>query len=90
MRSLFLNRKKDTSESLRQKGTRISAIVLDVVKHKHGYIVTCSPPEGTPYSERVFKSDVIHSVPKIGIGGEIDVFVDEVDADGEYSVEVPV
>lgn len=88
MRNLYLNPKKNTDDELCRRGTPVFALILDVVKTKQGYVVVCSPKTGSPYSEKVFKSKPIREIPKVRIGGEVIVYVDEIDCDGEYYVDL--
>lgn len=88
-KSYHVTKTKDDASSLKKKGTRIISLVTNVEKDKDKYRVVCSPEEDQPYADRIFYSDWSVVKPKVRINGKVDLYVDEMDCDGEYFVDIP-
>ena len=74
------SRSVNTDEEIRARGTPMRAVVSDVIVKRNGYIVVA-------IYEHSYKSNLLKEVPCVHIGGEVIVYVDDVDADGDYYVD---
>lgn len=83
----YVKATKDSPEVLKEKGTPVECCVKSIKDKKRYYVVEASPTSGV-YVDRVFtgKSETLASGTRIG--GFVTCYVDEVDADGEYFLDV--
>jgi hypothetical protein len=79
---------KDNAEALIMKGTALTADVKNVEEFAGKYRIVCDSYDFHLHAYREFVSNWVTRKPSVGIGGKITVYVDDVDADGEYFVDV--
>ena len=82
-----VSRAVEKSEDIKKRGTMVRAQVVDVIVKRNGYIVLAIYEDrwlGTQYS---YKSELLTQQPAVHIGGEVIVYVDDVDANGRYYVD---
>lgn len=85
----YVKATKDSPEVLKDKGTPVVCCVKSIQHNsRKGYYKVCASPTSGAYVDRLF----IGRSPKIKndtrIGGSVTCYVDEVDADGEYFLDV--
>lgn len=82
-----IKNKTVTKESIKTTGTAIRATVTDVIIKRNGYIVMAIYEDrwlGTQYS---YKSELLTQQPCVHIGGEVVVYVDNINSNGSYFVD---
>lgn len=93
--ALFRGKKKgipqeekiDYSEKIKRTGTMLRAVVTDVCVKRNGYVVSAIYEDrwlGTQYK---YTSNVLTEMPRVYIGGEVTVYVDNINSDGLYYVD---
>lgn len=86
-RKTYLNADKDTPEQLKIEGTKVPCVVKSIKEVKGGVEVIASPTEGA-YKDKFYKN-VVQKLPRgVYVGGVVNVYIDEKDADGDYYLEV--
>lgn len=78
---------KDGPETLKVKGTKLSCTVLSIRESKEGLIIKVSPILGL-YADKVYTTTVPKLREGIYVGSVCNMYLDEVDADGDFYVEV--
>lgn len=81
------SRSVNTGEEIRARGTPMRAVVSDVIVKRNGYIVVAIYEDRELGTQHSYKSNLLKEVPCVHIGGEVIVYVDDVDADGDYYVD---
>lgn len=82
MRNYYVKKQKNTPEELIAKGTRYQGIVISVKRRlRKGYCTTVC-------CERMKYTQMSKKKPSCGVGALVDIYVDEVDADGEYYIDL--
>lgn len=81
------SRSVNTDEEIRARGTQMRAVVSDVIVKRNGYIVVAIHEDRELGTQHSYKSNLLKEVPCVHIGGEVIVYVDDVDADGDYYVD---
>lgn len=79
--------KKQEDDELKKIGTPIRAVVTDVICKRNGYIVVALYEDrwlGTQYS---YTSALLKEAPCVHVGGEVIVYVSDLDMDGRYYVQ---
>lgn len=74
-------------EVIRKRGTPIRATVTDVICKRNGFIVMAVYEDRWLGSQRIYASDLLQQQPCVHIGGEVVVYVDDVDSDGKYFLD---
>lgn len=88
MNNYYLNRRKDSPEEIKAKGSRLYARVTDIKKTLRGYVVHCVVEHDELYEGREYISPPSKEKPKVGIGSNVDLYIDDADADGEYYIDI--
>lgn len=84
---LYRNVKKDGHDALIQKGTCIDASVTKIEKTRKGWKVTVVATNDDFYRGKEF-TELFQREPECRLGGEVGLYIDDVDADGEFAIDV--
>lgn len=82
-----VSRQVETNEDIKARGTPIRAVVSDVIVKRNGYIVVAIYEDRWIGTQHSYRSELLREQPCVHIGGEVIVYVDDVDADGSYFVD---
>lgn len=74
-------------EVIRKKGTPIRAVVTDVICKRNGFIVMAVYEDRWLGTQRLYKSDLLQEQPCVHIGGEVVVYVDDTNENGNYFLD---
>lgn len=85
----YINAKKDSPEELMAKATPIPARVLKIKKSSFSKSISVevTPITGV-YSHKLFKQKCKNIRKDVDIGTIVYLYIDDVDADGEYYIDV--
>ena len=86
---LALTRHKDSKETLMEKGTPIYAEVYSIKEKNGQFEVNVSPTTGR-YVDRHWITRTKYIPSALRIGSSVTVYVDELDADGEFYIDLEV
>lgn len=76
-----------TREAIKTTGTAIRAIVTDVIVKRNGYIVVAIWEDRWLGTQYTYRSDLLEQQPCVHIGGEVVVYVDDINTNGRYFVD---
>ena len=79
--------RQDSNAELKEKGTPVLCLVNEIRRTFKGYKVSASPTSGL-YADNKFVSIVKHIKSDVRIGSEVICWVDEMDADDQFFLEV--
>lgn len=79
--------RQDTNAELKEKGTPVLCLVNEIRRTFKGYKVSASPTSGL-YADNKFVSTVKCLQPDVRVGSEVVCWIDEMDADGQFFLEV--
>ena len=87
-RRTYIRAEHDSDEELMKNGTVVQCCVKSIKETRKGIVVEASPTEG-PYVDRVWSKILPKGVkPKARIGESVNLYLDEVDCDGDFYLEV--
>lgn len=88
MNKYYVNNKKNTPEEIMERGSKLEARVTKIKKTLRGYVVTCIVERDELWEGREFVSPPYKEEPRVDVGSLVDLFIDDVDTDGEFFIKI--
>lgn len=73
--------------AIKTTGTPIRAVVTDVIVKRNGYIVVAIWEDRWLNTQYTYRSKLLTTMPCVHIGGEVVVYVDNINTNGNYFVD---
>ena len=86
-RKTYNKQHKDSPETLMKERTRISCNVLSIKETRKGITVTASPTTGA-FKDKQWSTTVRSLKKGVYVGADCDLYLDIIEADGDYYLDV--